>query len=123
MNADGWKVVGPHRYAGETAGAIEPADVVGDYRYVNHGKAISATINRSQEIRLEQDGTMSGAVSGTWERDGENGVVITIDGDQYMGGFVRQWEAASESFVMTFSALSTEGVAIWGSKLPDRTDA
>ena len=122
MNADGWPVVAPYRYAGETAGTIKQADVVGDYRYVDHGKAISAAISRSREIRVEQDGRITGAVSGSWEEVGENKVVITIDGTQYKGIFVRQWEPESQSYVMTFSALSQQGVAIWGSKVADRTD-
>ncbi|WP_390819287.1 lipocalin-like domain-containing protein [Clostridium faecium] len=31
--------------------------------------------------------------------------------------FLRQWDAASERKVMTFSALSREGDAVWGSSL------
>jgi len=122
MNADGWPVVAPYRYAGETAGTIK-GGVVGQYKYVNHGKAISADIPKSQYIRFEQNGRMTGAVSGTWGRAGNNGVVITLEGKQYKGVFVRQWEPASQEYIMTFSALSNEGVAILGSKMPDMTDA
>ena len=40
MNQDGWPVVAPYRYAGETADKIKREEVVGHYKYVNHGKAI-----------------------------------------------------------------------------------
>ncbi len=122
MNQDQWPVVAPYRYAGETADKLNRKEVVGEYKYINHGKAISAAINKSQYIRLQQDGTIIGAVSGTWERAGHNGVVITVDGKRYNGVFVRQWEPESQRYVMTFSALSKQGVAIWGSKIPDMTD-
>ncbi|HEU5103960.1 MAG TPA: LamG-like jellyroll fold domain-containing protein [Roseiflexaceae bacterium] len=122
MNQDGWPVVAPYRYTGETADKIKREDAVGEYKYINHGKAISADITRSQYIRLKQDGTISGAVSGTWERAGHNGVMISVGGTRYNGVFVRLWEPESQSYAMTFSALSQQGVAIWGRKVPDMTD-
>ena len=45
-----------------------------------------------------------------------------MDGKQYNGLFVRQWEPESQTYAMTFSALSKQGVAIWGRKMPDMTD-
>ena len=123
MNRDGWPVVAPYRYAGETADKVKRGEVVGEYKYINHGKAISAAINTSEYIRLQQDGTITGAVSGTWKRNGHNRAVITVDGTQYTGVFTRQWEPESQSYVMTFSVLSQQGVALWGSKIPDMTDA
>lgn len=35
---------------------------------------------------------------------------------------IRQWEPTSEANVMTYSALSQEGIAVWGSKFPTKTD-
>lgn len=138
MNQNGWPVVAPYRYVGETAAqnkiffplvrtgesasSTARETVVGTYKYINHGKAISAEIRTSQYIRLEQNGRITGAVSGTWERNGQNRAVITVDGTRYTGVFTRQWEPESQRYVMTFSALSKHGVAIWGSKLPDMTD-
>jgi arabinan endo-1,5-alpha-L-arabinosidase len=122
MNQDGWPVVAPYRYAGEAAGPIGD-QVAGAYQYVNHGKAISAAIAESQPIRLEQDGAIAGAVSGAWERVGENGVTITIDGARYSGVFVRQWEPEAQAYALMFTALSQQGVAIWGRKMPDQTGA
>jgi arabinan endo-1,5-alpha-L-arabinosidase len=48
MNSDAWPVVAPYRYAKESAAAVRPEFVVGDYMFINHGKDISATVkNRS----------------------------------------------------------------------------
>ncbi len=119
MNQEWWPVVAPYRYAGETAGKVKQDEVIGEYKYVNHGKAISAAITKSQSIQLQQDGTISGVVSGTWELAGDNAAVLVVDGVRYDGVFTQQWEPESASYVMTFSALSKQGVAIWGSKIPD----
>ncbi|HEX8236089.1 MAG TPA: glycoside hydrolase family 43 C-terminal domain-containing protein [Abditibacteriaceae bacterium] len=123
MNQNDWPVVAPYRYAGETAGTIRRQDVAGEYKYVNHGKAISKEIHKSQYIRLEQDGRITGAVNGTWKTAGDNSIAITVGDQLFDGVAVRQWEPDSQSYVLTFSALSKQGVAIWGSKIPDKTPA
>lgn len=115
MNKQGWPVVAPHRYAGEKLEKVKKSDVIGDYELVRHGKDISADIKESKEIRLNQNGKITGAVAGTWKNTGHNKIELKIDGKTYDGVFLRQWDAASERKVMTFSALSREGDAVWGS--------
>ncbi|CAM3986248.1 glycoside hydrolase family 43 C-terminal domain-containing protein [Cohnella lubricantis] len=38
-----------------------------------------------------------------------------MDGVAYRGVFVRQWDPGTLSDMMTFSALSDTGTAVWGS--------
>lgn len=115
-NARGWPVVAPHRYAGESLRKVKRKDIVGTYAYLNHGKAISADITRSSDIRLRANGKITGAVRGTWRRTGRNEARLTIDGRRYATVFSRQWEPTSGSWVVTFSGLSRKGVAVWGSQ-------
>ena len=124
MNADGWPVVAPYRNTNETLAAVRREFVIGDYMYVNHGKDISANIKKSRLITLNTNGTVSGAVAGTWALVGSNQVEINIPGaSTYKGVFLSQWDEVSKSYVMTFSALSREGIAVVGSRLIPRTDA
>jgi arabinan endo-1,5-alpha-L-arabinosidase len=124
MNADGWPVVAPYRYANETLATVRREFLLGDYQLVNHGKDISSTIKKSQLISLNANGSISGAVTGSWALVGANQVEITIAGSPvYKGVFLNQWDETSKSYVMTFSALSNQGVAIFGSKLAKKTDA
>lgn len=125
MNADGWPVVAPYRYAKENATAVRREFVIGDYLLVNHGKDISATVKKSQSVTLGSDGAVSGAVTGTWLLSGANGVELRLAGSPspYKGIFLSQWDETSKSYVMTLSALSREGVAVFGSRLIPRTDA
>ena len=122
MNKDGWPVVAPYRYTGETIEKVNRQDLIGEYKFINQGKDYSETINKSVFIRLNKNNTISGDVSGTWKKTGHNEAEITVDGNTYDGVFVRQWDPTSEQYVMAFTALSKEGVSVWGSKLLDKTD-
>lgn len=115
LNADGWPVVTPHRYGGETIGRYSSADAVGDYKFINHGKAISAEIPNTSLLSLNADGSITGAASGTWTLRSGHEAELILDGARYRGVFLRQWDGGTLSRVMTFSALSADGRAIWGS--------
>lgn len=115
LNEDGWPVLAPHRYAGETIGKYSKKEAAGDYKFIGHGKDISPQIRRPIQITLSPGGTVSGGKSGTWTLRGSHEAELVIDGIRYRGVFVRQWDPGTQTDVMTFSALSGKGEAIWGS--------
>jgi arabinan endo-1,5-alpha-L-arabinosidase len=121
INEDGWPVVAPLRYvplsksATALSATVGSADVAGAYKMVNHGKDISATIKPSQAIRLEANGTVGGAATGTWVHKGANHIGIVLDGGGSFNGVLsRQWNPNANAFTVTFSAQSKEGVSLWG---------
>ena len=116
LNADGWFVVAPQRYAGETISPTVPGQIPGVFKLINHGKDITATVKTSTVITLNADGSITGASTGTWLLSGEHYATLSIDGTTYKGVFSRQWDDDNQVWVVTFSALATNGVAIWGSK-------
>ncbi|XEC94526.1 LamG-like jellyroll fold domain-containing protein [Paenibacillus tarimensis] len=122
MNKDGWPVAAPYRYTGEMLDKVNVQDIFGEYKFINHGKDNSAEIRKSVFIRLNKDYTITGDVNGTWEKTGHNQASIIVDGIVYNGVFVRMWDPVSERKVMTFTAMSGEGVAVWGSRLQSKTD-
>ncbi|MDL0435554.1 MULTISPECIES: glycoside hydrolase family 43 C-terminal domain-containing protein [unclassified Niallia] len=122
MNDEAWPVVSPYEYAGESLQDVAAADISGDYKFINHGKDISADIKQSVLISLNNDGSITGQVSGTWKEQGSNKAELTIDGKVYNGVFVSQWDPTSKSNVMTFTATSDEGVSVWGSKAESKSD-
>ncbi|MEH6438033.1 family 43 glycosylhydrolase [Massilia sp. DD77] len=124
MNADGWPVVTPYRFANEKLASVRREFVVGDYLLVNHGKDISATVKKAQSITLNATGAVTGAVTGNWTLVGGNQIELQLAGAApYKGVLVSQWDETSKSYVMTFSALSRDGVSVMGSRLVPRTDA
>jgi arabinan endo-1,5-alpha-L-arabinosidase len=122
MNKDGWPVVAPYRYAGEELEKVYREDIIGDYKMINHGKDISAEIKKTVDITLAKNNKITGDVTGTWKKTDHNSAELIIDGRTFKGVFLRQWDPTSETYVMTFSTLSQEGIAVWGSKVPTKTD-
>ena len=132
INKDGWPVVAPHRYAPlstastELNATISENEVAGQYKFINHGKDISASIKNSQLITLSADGSVSSAasgndsISGSWHFGTEQQITLNLgDTGLYEGVLSRQWHETPAQFVVTFSAQSTQGVSVWGSKLPE----
>jgi arabinan endo-1,5-alpha-L-arabinosidase len=119
VNADGWPVVAPFRYAplGNIASEVTAGDAVGGYKMINHGKDISTAIKASQVVRLAADGTVSGAASGTWKHDGGNRITISLGASgTFVGVLSRQWNINSGAFGVTWTAQSVDGVSIWGAR-------
>lgn len=116
INEDGWPVVAPHRYAGETIREYGKEEVVGAYKFINHGRDITGKVKESVVIRLEADGTVSGSLNGSWSHEGYN-LTITVEGVEYKGVFIRQWDDDQAVWLMAFTALSADGTAVWGSKV------
>lgn len=132
INADGWPVIAPLRYAPLSLNpttlspTVASTDVPGSYKVVNFGKTISGSINNSQVVQFNADGTLSGALTGTWTYKGANAaspnvtnITIAPAGGGVLSGVFngvlsRQFNSSSNSFEVTFSALSTGGVTLWG---------
>jgi arabinan endo-1,5-alpha-L-arabinosidase len=125
FNSEGWPVMAPFRYAPLSASPtavvadVTNADVPGAYKAINHGKDISAQTKPSQAIRLNADGTVSGALTGTWIHRGDNLVDVTLGGVLHNGVLSRQWNTNANRFVVTFSVQNSTGVSIWGARTGD----
>lgn len=124
INADGWPVVAPFRYAplskNTTAlsAVVTAADAVGTYKMVNHGKDITTAIKQSATVLLASDGTVTGAATGTWKHDGNNKVTLTLGTTGTFSGVLsRQWNTNASAFVVTWTAQSVDGVSIWGARI------
>ncbi|MGG4480603.1 LamG-like jellyroll fold domain-containing protein [Paenibacillus illinoisensis] len=119
MNSEGWPVVSPYRYAGIESNPVQVTEqsAAGSYKWVNHGKDITAEIKSSQIVQFAANGQVTGAVTGTWSLLEDNKVRITSNNVVYEGVFTQEWDADSQQNVLTFSALSSSGVAVWGSQM------
>ncbi len=117
LNQDGWFVAAPQRFAQEAVSTTDPTLVPGSYRFINHGKAISAAVNTSTIVTLNTDGSVGGSTSGTWTLSGDHYVTLTLGGVVYRGVFVQVWDDDNQEWVMSFTALSSDGVSVWGCKV------
>ena len=121
FNDQGWPVVAPHRYAGESPATFTTGQIPGRFKLINHGKDISsgvpATVHESGLVTLAADASVSGAATGTWALSGDRFLTLTLAGVTYRGVVSRQWDDDNQVWVLAFSALSSGGVSVWGSKV------
>ncbi len=118
FNDAGWPVVSPYEYSGDKMATYgyETADIAGEYEYINHGNATDGIIINYQTITLSTDGTISGAVTGTWSQAEDSAeAVITIDGQQYDGYFLAAQDENGQ-VVMSFTAVGSNNQTIWGAQ-------
>lgn len=129
VNEDGWLVTAPYEYNGETIkDSYSIQDIAGDYEFIYHRDTFAKTTTsnmdyiQSERITLNEDGTVSGAVQGTWELSGHY-FTINFNGKAYRGVVLEQYEqtvARNKTFV--FTAAGNDNRAVWGSKIY-KTDA
>ena len=118
FNEEGWPVIAPYRYTGETAGTYTKEETAGTYKFINHGRDISPEIRESILIELKKNGKIGGDAEGTWELADGNKISLTINEDTYQGIILKQWDEDGKKYVMTFTALNEEtGISVWGSGL------
>ena len=120
LNEDEWPVTAVYEYLGETPEHYEDADVTGAYEFVDHGYKTNGDMIETQMITLNEDGTISGAAEGTWEKSdsgrGYDYASLKIDDVTYKGFFFRQHkEDNGKDETMTFSAIGENNTCIWGS--------
>ena len=117
FNEDGWPIIAPYRYSGESIGSYNKDEIVGSYKMINHGRDITDEIKESSQITLYSNGKVEGAATGAWKLKGDNDITIKLDDKTYKGKLVKEYDEYGEKYVMTFTALSEDGTAVWGSGL------
>ena len=123
FNEEGWPVVSPYEYSGDQIAqyGYEAADIAGEYEYINHGNDTSSKIHNYSSVMLSTDGTISGAVSGTWSQAQDSAAaVLTIDGQKYSGYFLAAQDENGKN-VMSFTAVGSNNQTIWGAKTVEYT--
>jgi len=117
LNEDGWFVASPFRYDGSTIRSFTRDSFIGTWDLINHGIVINTSPIQSEAYQFSKDGKITSPEdsSGTWElgSDGKT-VSITIDGTLYKGVFLRCYNEDIKEWVQAFTALSEDGIALWG---------
>lgn len=128
LNKSGWLVAAPFAYNGETttnadiAGKqlVEKADVAGTYQILLHKYKMDYAHMEEVtpvEIELTEDGKVTGAYTGTWSvTEGTSYIAIKLGSYTYNGVIVEQQMDDRTIKAVTFSAVATNGVNVWGYK-------
>lgn len=123
LNEDGWLVAAPYQTAGESVdpNGIDASEVPGEYDIIIHYLNIDYAnyeTNKAQTVRLNEDGTISGAFAGTWSlKAGTPYIDVVIDGVTYNGPIYKMPVEGSTIETIVFSGMgSSNQITIWGSK-------
>ncbi len=116
---NGGLVTAPFEYGGEKleTKAYENESVVGSYQILTMGDVNYAAKQCVTEktIRLNEDGTVTGEYTGTWEQ-ASDGPYLTMSagGTTYQGVFVVQKKEETKKEVMCLSLVGDNDISIWG---------
>ncbi|MFT3889413.1 MAG: family 43 glycosylhydrolase [Arachnia sp.] len=115
IDAAGWPVVAPLRYAGTPPRSHRLLDPVGTYAVVQHGpRTIGADVHAAQTVTLTRSGRITGALKGSWRRQGKTGVVLVLDGRRIPVTLARGFDPDQGRWVTTFTGIGPSSAAIWG---------
>ncbi|WP_062288879.1 LamG-like jellyroll fold domain-containing protein [Demequina phytophila] len=114
MNANGWPVVAPQRYAGETDRKVKAREAVGTWEVVTFTDAITADTTTPRSLRLKENGRITGSLTGTWEKSGRNRATLRTGKGTFTGVFAPVWDPATEKWTVGLSVQSSTGRSIWG---------
>ncbi len=126
VNKDGWLVASPHRYVPiQGDNVVDTGDVIGDYKLINLGKDVNRTAKQSVYVSLNADGSISGDLGGKFKRDvaDPDRITIFIYGipEPFEGVLQWQWNEAAGALTPIFTAISSKGVSLWGSRMAPRS--
>lgn len=120
-NENGWIIAAPYEYAGETlsSNGYLASEITGDYDVIVHRYGVDyAKLETVKPIKvtLNADGSVTGAYSGTWvQKEGTPYADITLGGVTYQGVFCKQTIDGTRTETICFTAVSGDGVTVWGS--------
>jgi len=132
VNEDGWLVAAPFEYNGETVTDADIAstqvfdeqDVAGTYNLLVHKYSIdhaNLEMVNPVKITLNADGSVTGAMNGTWNLvPGTSYFHITLGATPYKGVLIDERIDGMTIRTVSFSAMSAGGVNIWGYKYQDK---
>ena len=126
QNAKGWLVAAPFEYTGETVKSADIATtqqvaasrIAGTYQLLVHRYKLDHTKKEQVtpvEIQLNADGTIGGAMSGSWAlQEGTSYIDIKLGSVTYQGVVIEQTLEPTTTKTIAFTAVSTTGVSVWG---------
>lgn len=118
LNEDEWPVPVPYEYTGQKNQPVSLPDeeVVGEFEFINHGTDNGTTMIETQLIQLNENGEISGDITGNWEQKEDGNITFTINDVTYKGILLKQDVEKLEDEVLTFAAIGDNNELIWGSK-------
>ncbi|MBQ7020102.1 MAG: arabinan endo-1,5-alpha-L-arabinosidase [Bacteroidales bacterium] len=113
-----WPIALPERYAAVPDAEIKKEDLVGRWEHINLAYQY-ATQQTSKEMVLKADGTMTGALKGTWTYDAaKKWLTFDVDGKKVTVCVEREadWEASPRCATIVYAGTEKSLNATWWGK-------
>lgn len=133
MNRNGWPVVAPFEYNGETVNekniesetVVNKNEVPGVYNVILHRYGMdhrNFEESTPVQITLNEDGTIAGAMTGKWSiRSGTSYITLTLNNSAYEGVIVEQQMEPTTIKAICFTGCNSAGVHLWGYKPEEKS--
>lgn len=119
FTTDGWPVLNPAPYDGETKTDYSVDQLVGDYQAIAMDKLITEEPAQSKTTTLAQNGQLTGQMTGKWKnRKGQS--TMQINNKTYTGIFVSSWDPYQKAQTMMFSGTDAQGEPLFMRRLVHR---
>lgn len=115
FNEEGWPVMSPNRYAGETRGLVTAAQAAGEYDVVVHTTGNAVEFASSVHYTFTTDGkiTNAGVEAGSWKIVQDYYAEITLNNVVYKGVIAPAWCNYKNKGVLCMTATSATGGSLW----------
>lgn len=132
VNNAGWLVASPQRYvplegerregSNEILNVVDAQEIPGYYKFINQGTAVNTSAIQSSYLELRADRTVTGAETGSWAAQSGDAIKLELTSGIYYGVAKWQWDNNLKKLVPAFSAMSTNGESIWGTRIDTLKD-
>jgi arabinan endo-1,5-alpha-L-arabinosidase len=125
VNEDGWLVAAPFRYDFGAVRAFTAKQLSREWKILSHRQDNNTTVegHTSQNYVFAEDGAITGTGTGTWELKSDGKTAhITLGDKLYKGVFLRCFDEYHAVWVYAFTAMSEDGIALWGATKGVPTD-
>lgn len=120
---DGWPVVSPERYAGETAQDIPKSMIAGEWEGMALDPSVDGQIQSVPYTLTDKGKIQSEKGSGTWTFDGKQTLTLKWKESPWGGASTEElqllpswdWERSQPALVVT--GLNDRGIAVWGKQI------
>ena len=122
---DGWPVVSPERYAGETEQKVTESNLIGDWQQIVLNR-FDDTKQTSTKLQLLSNGEIKGSDGKShWKLTGTNTLKLSIyDSEAAPKDFwnftvkvIPGWDWENWNGTLVFTGMNQEGTVIWGKKI------
>jgi len=115
---DGWPVVSPVVYAGESQQEIPVTSLVGHYERIALEPSLPQTMISSAPVDFRLNGTLRlGVLGGFWRRPGEHQVTVALAGREEKLEVLPAWDPHAHRSTLVMTGIDERGVCVWYKKL------